>query len=197
MKLGFDLDGVISDTVDKTVEIFNERFDKELSVNDIKSFKLLENKYDDDPETSDKLALEFIDCINDPIVQAECKVYPDAAAALRKIKSFGHTIHIITARPKENYDQTIKWLRKNKIPYHSAHVIGLAEKGMFGRSMNLDMYVDDFEANLESMWRFKKRWRKGLLLLDRVWNNGYLDVSKFKRVYNWDEIVRHLGVQNR
>jgi uncharacterized HAD superfamily protein len=197
MKLGFDLDGVISNTVDKTIEIFNKRFNKNLSTDAIKTFNLSDNEYDEDIEKNKKFALKFIECINDPEVQAECKPYSDAASSLRKIKSYGHTIHIITSRPKENYNSTIEWLRKHKIPYNSAHIIGSADKGMFGRLLNLDMYVDDFEPNLESMWKYKKRWRKGLLLLDRTWNDGYLDVNKFKRVYNWDDVVRHLGIQNR
>lgn len=197
MRLGFDVDGVISDTVDKTVEIFNERFNRTLSNDDIKSFKLIENVYDEDPEKSQEYAIKFIECINDPIVQSECLPYNDAAIALRKLKSLGHSIHIVTARPKDNYDITVKWFRTNKIPYDTMHLTDKEDKGTFGRLLDLDMYVDDFLDNLKSMLEFKNKWRKGLLLLDRTWNSGYIDVNKFKRVYNWEEIIRHIGIQNR
>ena len=197
MKLGFDLDGVISDTVAKAIEVFNDKFSKNLTLDSIKTFRLSDNKYDDDPEKNRKLSIEFINLINDPDIQLSSAPYKDALVALRKLCNNGHSIHIITARPKENFDTTVKWLRSNKISFDSLDIVDSEPKGMIGRSLNLDMYIDDFVDNLESMLIFKKRWYKGLLLLDRPWNQDIIDESKFKRIKNWNAVLRHIGILNR
>ena len=86
----------------------------------------------------------------------------------------------------------------NSIPFDSVDVLGPSEpKGYYGRKNNLDMYVDDLQKHLQSMWTYKKRWKKGLILFDRPWNKENFDGSKFIRLNNWQAILRHVGIQKR
>ncbi len=45
------------------------------------------------------------------------KLNKDAKESIEKLKSEGHTIIIYTARSWNEYEMTIDWLKKNKIPF--------------------------------------------------------------------------------
>ena len=129
--------------------------------------------------------------------QFQAEPVENAITVLQKLKRAGHKIYFITSRPKQNQPLTFKWLRQNDIPFDGLEVIGHEyPKGMYGHKLQLDMFVDDLEKHLESMLHYKKRWRKGLLLLDKPWNMSY-DGSRFVKVENWQEILRHVGIANR
>jgi uncharacterized HAD superfamily protein len=117
---------------------------------------------------------------------------------IRLLKRGGHSIHFITSRSKKFKELTIQWLRNNKILFDSINFVGHnGEKGVVARSLNLDFFLDDLEKSLESLYKYKKRWRKGLCLLDKPWNADYIDGSRFIRMKNWQAVYRHLGIHNR
>ncbi len=159
----------------------------------------MENFYTEDSKFNEEIAKDILEKANNEEFQFNACSYEGAGRSLRKYRHQGHTIHLISSRPGKNAKElTAKWCRKHKIPFDTIHTIGHdREKGQVGRALNLDMYVDDLEKHLHSMWRYKKRWRKGLLLFDRPWNRGSFDASKFTRVYGWQDIDRNLGIQNR
>ncbi len=198
MKLGFDLDEVVVALCDTLVEYMNDKFDLSWTIEDFKQFNLLDNEYSDDEERNNEIGNNLIEVVNDPEFQLTAKPYEGAPQFLRRMRKEGNSIHFITSRRIGKEAFTVKWLREHKIPFNSLQHIGYgAEKGRFGRTLNLDFYIDDHEDQLESMYKYKKRWNKGLLLMDRPWNRGSIDASKFTRVKNWKEITRHLGIHKR
>lgn len=198
MKLGFDLDEVVVALCDVLVEYMNEEFDLNWSLEDFKVYSLLENNYSDDEEHNGKIAKQIIEVVNDPEFQLTAKPYEGAPAFIRRLKKEGHSIHFITCRKLGAEKHSIKWLRKYKIPFDSLHHLGYgAEKGKIGRALNLDFYIDDHEEHLESMYKYKKRWVKGLALMTKPWNADSYDASKFVRIHNWVELNRHLGIHKR
>jgi len=198
MKLGFDLDEVVVALCDALTKYMNDKFDLGWTVEDFKIFNLLHNKYSDDEEYNDKIAKDVIEVANDIEFQMTVKSYEGAPEFIRKLKKEGNSIHFITSRKYGEEDFTAKWLRKYKIPFDTLHHAGLgAEKGRFGRILNLDFYIDDCEEHLKSMYRYKKRWKKGLALMDRPWNRDSIDGSRFIRIKNWKELTRHLGIHKR
>lgn len=199
MKLGFDIDDVICDLVTPLSAYIKEKYANVDWANT--PYVRFDNcACSEDPEENDVIARDIMTTARDPEFQASLLPFDDAVMAIKRYKKLGHSIHFITARLCSK-EQIAVWLRANKLPFDSIHTDPgdgkKHEKGKLGRVLNLDMYVDDLEENLLSMWRYKKRWRKGLLLFDRLWNQGPYDASKFTRVHNWGEIDRHLGVQNR
>lgn len=198
MKLGFDIDEVVNRLMKALCKFLNEEYKIEKSVVDIKNESLLLNRYADDEALNKKIAEHAIEKVNDPDFQAAAEVDEDAIDAIRRYKKAGHSIHFISSRPVTNEKSTIKWLRENKVPFDSVDLLSFyGEKGILGRALNLDCFVDDMQKHLESMWRHKKHFRKGLMLLTRPWNANNIDGSRFIRVNNWKEISRHLGIQNR
>jgi hypothetical protein len=151
-----------------------------------------------DEDFNKRIVEDLFAVVNDPDFQFQAEPHKDAVAVLQKLKRAGHKIYFITSRPKQNQSKTFKWLRKYDIPFDGLEVIGHDQpKGFYGRKYNLDMFVDDLHKHLGSMYQYKKRWRKGLLLFDKPWNTNHIDGNRFTRVKNWQEILRHVGVANR
>ena len=199
MRLGFDLDEVVVD--------LSAQFEKYLEMNygiawppecfvQYSISRCVFNK--EDEELNSRVIKDLQQVANDAEFQFQAKPMYDSRRVLQKLRRAGHKLYFITSRPKQNQPATFKWLRYNDIPFDGLRVIGHSEpKGLYGVRCKLDMYVDDLESHLESMWAYKKRWRKGLLLYDRPWNYRKMDGSKFIRIFGWEEILRHVGVQNR
>lgn len=206
MRLGFDLDGVVVNFQQGISDHLKEEFGIEWEESDFTEFWIEDTVFDPDNEKRNrKIQESCVRTMFEDMYQYKVPPYKDAVKAIKQLKKGGNTIHFITARHTEHRYETAKWLRKYKIPFDSLNHVGsdrdegdhTVEKGMIGRALNLDFYIDDEERHLESMIRYKKRWRKGLVLLDKPWNSAYIDGSKFIRLKNWKEVLRHLGIQNR
>ena len=134
----------------------------------------------------------------------DVEVYKDAALAMRKL-SRQHSIHFITARPESQHQVTVDWMRKHRIPFTTINSLGSdapgggkVGKGKTGRALNLDFFIDDDPNNLSDFYRYKKRWRNGIALLTRPWNEDItIDESMFIRFNTCDEVIRHLGIHKR
>ena len=198
MKLGFDLDEVIVALCDLLVNHINDEFNLQWTIEDFVEYDLLKNNYVEDEEYNSKIARSIINVVSNIDFQITAKPYEEASKFIRVLKKEGHSVHFITARKKGAENKSVKWLRKHKIPFDSVHHLGYrGEKGPVGRALNLDCYVDDHEDHLESMYKYKRRWAKGLVLMTRPWNRDSMDASKFIRVNNFKELKRHLGIHKR
>jgi len=198
MKLGFDLDEVVVALCDVLLEHLNKEFDLNWTIDDFVVYDLLENNYHHDEEHNGNIAKRAIEVVSNIDIQITAKPYKEAPPFMRKLKKEGHSIHFITARKRGEENKTVNWLRKYKIPFDSVHHLGYGgEKGPVGRMLNLDFYIDDHEKHLESMYKYKKRWAKGLALMTKPWNIDSYDSSKFVRINDWIELRRHLGIHKR
>lgn len=197
MRLGFDVDEVICNLADEFEKYLLETYNIDWPIDCFTYFKFSACNFHQDPEMNLKIVEDMNITANDPKFQFKAKPYKEAVKTIRRLKKQGHSVHFITNRPVDNTEATVEWFRKKKIPYDTLDVIGGYEKGMVGRALNLDFYLDDLETHLESMYKHKSRWRKGLGLFTRPWNKNSIDGSRFIRFNNWVEIERHLGVQNR
>ncbi len=206
MKLGFDIDGITANMALAMVTLMNEKYNLNYDVTVFKNFNIHENTYVDDPVLNEEIAMAMrSQVIENPGAVGGIEIYPDAVEALRKLSKAGHTIHHITARPQNQHDATVAWLRKHYVPFDTVHVIGKngkdghrVSKGQIGRSLNLDFFIDDSPRHLTDMYRYKNRWRKGLALYTRPWNiNDPVNESLINRFSNWKKIIRHIGIQKR
>ena len=198
MRLGFDLDEVVVNLTAEFEKYIELNYGIVWPIDYFANYDFAKCKFHDDADLNKRIINDMLVTANDPDFQFQAEPLEDARKVLQKLKRVGHKLYFITSRPVQNQPLTFRWLRKNDIPFDGLKVIGHKEpKGPFGMRLNLDMYIDDLEKHLTSMWSYKKRWRKGLLLLDKPWNRAYIDGSRFKRVNNWKDILRHVGVQNR
>jgi uncharacterized HAD superfamily protein len=200
MRLGFDLDDVVFDTA-KVVEDFvanNYGIEWSPECSLVGYFNLPACVFHNDEDLDRRIKEDLQEMFDAGAFVDTSELIEDAHNVLHKFKRSGHSLHFISSRPKQFQPATYKFLRMNRIPFDTIDLLGKSEpKGFLGRKYNLDMFVDDVQDNLASMYQYKKKWRKGLLLLDRPWNSDYIDGSKFIRMKNWKEILRHVGVVNR
>jgi uncharacterized HAD superfamily protein len=198
MRFGFDLDEVVVNLTAEFEKYLESTYGIEWPPICFVHYSFVKCVFHSDPEFNARISKDMIRVANDPDFQFEAEPFYDAREVLIKLKHAGHKIYFITSRPKKNQPHTFKWLRKHDIPFDNLTVLGNDDpKGAYGLKYDLDMYVDDLESHLESMLAYKKKWRKGLILLDKPWNSDSIDGSKFKRVMNWYELLRHVGVHNR
>lgn len=198
MRLGFDLDEVVVNLTAEFQKHLETTYGLEWSPDCFVYYDFVKCVFHHDEEFNARIVKDMIQVANDADFQFQAEPFDGARDVIQRLKRAGHKIYFITSRPKQNQPLTFRWLRQHDIPFDGLEVIGHSKpKGAFGRRLFLDMYVDDLHKHLESMWLYKKRWRKGLLLLDKPWNHDYIDGSKFKRVNNWQEILRHVGIAKR
>lgn len=205
MRLGFDIDGIVADMAQAMVDHINKEFGFNYDITVFRNHELKDNVYIND----EKLNKATVDSMKKNVIRndaalLELKPYDDSIRHLHILKKTGHEIFFITSRSKDNEEATIKWLRKNKVPFDGVYVVGRAGvmgqlgKGPYGRSLNLDFFIDDDMPNLEDMYKYKSRWRKGLALFTRPWNEWMtLEADKYIRLNDWPDIIRHIGISNR
>jgi uncharacterized HAD superfamily protein len=205
MRLGFDIDGIVCDMAQAMVDHMNEKYGLNYDITVFYNHELGENKYVEDPKLNEEITKSMKhNVIRNNDVLLELKPYDDSIRHLHVLRKNGHEIFFITSRSKDNEEATFKWLRKNKVPFDGVYVVGRKNvvgqggKGPVGRMLNLDFFIDDDFPNLEDMYRYKGRWRKGLALFTRPWNEWMkLEPDKYVRITDWPEIVRHIGIANR
>jgi hypothetical protein len=199
MRLGFDLDEVVVNLTNEFEKYLASEYGIDWSAECFIKYGFDSCVFHHDEEFNEKIVKDMFHVANDADFQFQAEPFPDAVDALQRFKRSGHKIYFITSRPARNQPLTFRWLRQNDIPFDGLKVIGHSEpKGVYGMRLKLDMFVDDQEKHLESMLSYKKRWRKGLLLLNRPWNTDRaVDGSKFMRMKNWKAILRHVGIANR
>lgn len=190
LNLGFDLDEVVVNITDMIEDYLMEKYDIYWPAEYFKEYGLIDGTYHEDERINKTIQADLWEVANSPEFQFTAKPFDGAKEALSLLKKAGHKIFFITSRPKENNSLTIGWLEKYSIPFDGLNVIGHdEEKGIYGHKLNLDMFVDDLEKHLISMFRYKKKWRKGLLLFNRPWNTKG---ARFNRVNGWDEIINYV-----
>jgi uncharacterized HAD superfamily protein len=205
MRLGFDIDGVVANIANVMVDHINDKYGTNYTEDIFFHHDISKNRYVDDEELNKEIIQSVIDNVfhnRDMLMTVE--PYPKAVESLITLKRM-HSIHFITSRSLHIREVTIDWIRSLNIPFDSIHFMGpsadkkvKSSKGMMGRSLNLDFYVDDQNKHLEEMYRYKARWFKSPALFERPWNSWMpLDRGKFVVVKSWKEIIRHLGIHKR
>ena len=200
MELGFDIDGVVNDLVSHLIGYVDSSFGIKLGKETFKGYWLEKSTYVDDEKLNNEIIESMLKVVCDIDFQVKAKPYKDAVKALKLLKKSGHSLHFITSRNvgKDAENKTAEWFKHNGIKFDSLNHCGInGSKGVLGKNLNLEFYLDDHEMNLTSMYEYKRKWRKGLCLFTQVWNKGHIDGSRFIRLNNWEEVLRHLGVHKR
>ncbi len=198
MNFGFDLDEVIAQTAQMTINHLNDVFDCNYGIEVLKSYQFADNVFSE-KEDEQKAAVETLMwAIFDKKMMGRVEPYKEAVKVINDLKHQGHKIFIITKRAKELTGMTSRWLHKHKVSFDKLVLTGGSSKGEFAKALRLDAFVDDLEDSLYDMYNAKQRWAKGLILMTRPWNeDNYIDTSKFTRANNWADIRKLLSIGNR
>ncbi len=177
MNLGFDIDGVISDFVRTFAELVKKHYDLTIAEADI---------YCHDLNLVLGISKEERNGLIRETLQKDLTLNPGARDSLRKLYSNGHKILILTARPNDLVKITEDWLKRKEIPYSQLIQLDEGEKHL--ADVNLDFVVED---NLADAIGWSKKV-KNILIYDHPWNQSFNVKGLFKRVHNWNEILREI-----
>ena len=177
MKLGFDIDGVISDFVGSFVKVVKKHHGLTLTEADIYCHDL-------------NLVLgiskqEMNELIRETLL-SDLELMPKARRTLMRLESEGHQILILTARFKDLIDVTKTWLKNKGIPYSQLIQLNQGEKYL--AEVELDLIVED---NLEDALEWSQKI-DNILVYDHPWNQTLNVKGLIKRVHGWNEIFKEI-----
>jgi uncharacterized HAD superfamily protein len=188
MKIGVDIDDVVTETFKHFVDFFNKKLGKSLHINNMETYDLGEF-FEISPELSKKLGRSFnLEGHNHLVNFME-----GSKESLLNLKKH-HEIFFITSRP-----QIVKYMGigPERIIFSKGYW------GDKGDGCKSDICLEN-EINLmiedSPHWALKCA-EKGIkvLLLDKPWNQK-VEHENIKRVYGWNEIVQEIkkleGEQN-
>jgi uncharacterized HAD superfamily protein len=177
LKLGFDIDGVISDFLATFKEIVREKYKIDLKEKEIYCLDL-----------DLVLGISKADCdeLIRETLRRDINLLPGAKEALKEIAKKGHEIYIFTARFSDFEKITKKWLDKNCVPYRRIIQSEMGEK--YQKVEHLDIVVED---NLYDALNWTRKSDK-VLVFDHPWNKTLNVNCLLKRVYTWAEVFKEV-----
>lgn len=195
MILGFDIDEVMVDIVSDMLKFMLDEYEVTRNISVFEKYGLDECRYVFDDKMNIEIREQLYKLVRTNSFLSELKPVYGAIESIKVLKSEGHEIHFITARPDKNIETTYDWFANHDIPYDRI----VHSKGRFkweaANNLKLDMFVDDRHSCIDSMVYSTKNNIK-LLLLDKPWNLCYTN-RKVKRVLNWHEIMREINDYSR
>lgn len=193
MKLGFDIDDVVTNCLDVITDYIFNNYNVYLKPKVFKEHSLT-IKYTDNAELNKEITIDILDKCKEPEFLSKAKPKKNSVEVLNSLKyNKGHSLHFVTARPVDALNKTVEYFELNNIPFDSIHTVGFKKsKTNCLSTLNLDMYVDDLESNLHDAMLAKSRYKKGLILYNSPWNISY-NKMLYGKVYNWEDIYKHVG----
>lgn len=197
MRIGFDLDDVLTESLPRFIEAFERRFGI--------SIKLEEAGWDllaKTPEISPEAYKAFLKELDRQGFFGEVALDPEAKAAVKRLHAFGHRLYIVTGRLPMNERLTWRWLEeKGLLRYFEAvlHKEGdhVAEyKKRAASKLGLEVFVEDerhvavalADSSPQPLAPNPQPRSLSVLLCDRPWNQGPLP-SSIRRIHSWPEAL--------
>ena len=183
MKIGIDIDGVISDFVTSFREVVKKERDIDLKYCDIHQYDL-----------GKVLGLN-----KDVTLELICQTFDDmelgfqfgAIDGINKL-FLNHEIILITGRSLEIEKITKDWLQNNNVRYDDI-IFTKAGKKCQENKYCLDVIIDDHLKEITNCIDIVPH----ILVYDHPWNQSTNNSDSFHRVFNWEDILDHLEQLNK
>jgi len=199
LRLGFDIDEVISNLLAQMKGYIKKTWNIDYDFSKAYGYDLINTKYTPDDEYNKVIGKELVRVVNDPKFQFRSKPYEGAQEVIQKLSNMGYEIYYITSRPisLSGYNYTKSWLFNWGFPcdflYMTGHHI---EKGLPANDLELDFFVEDQIKHVNSLLKYKKEWKKGIILMNKPWNVDYELINTHHahvtRLDDWSEIGNYV-----
>ena len=185
MKIAVDIDGVILDMVLRVCEIFNKRFNKNYSKDDVKKWEFFKDWNVSEEEIFSIFYRAYEESMTLPLIDE------DAPEILKKLNDQNH-VDLVTARNIKYEIHLIERLDSLEIT-KGIHYLKLihANSKPYDAKIRLDynILIDDNPNLVKSAENFPD---KRILLYDQPWNRHIGEIENVVRVYNWKQIGKIL-----
>lgn len=181
MKIGIDIDAVLSDTMKPTLKYLNKKYGTNYTMDNITSYYFEDWIPNWTRENSAKLFLRKSLYKNTPVIK-------DSLESVLLLAKNNFEIEYITARDKSIEETTHQWIYKNGFPHRTIVLFDKSsEKVDYIKNGNFDIIVEDKLQTLldvgDSVF-FQ-------YLIDYPWNQ-YPKNAWITRVKGWNEIIENL-----
>jgi len=192
MRIGIDIDNVISDMTGTMLEEYLEH-DKTLRSTGIvnSEARIRFGMFDWTKEEEENFYYSNIERI-----AAKFKLIPNSKETIDKLKQDGNEIYIITGRDngeyKDPWNLTTTWLKRHEIYYDKLILTDAYDshaKTVECEKYNIDIMIDD---NIATCLDIQKHGIK-ILVMNTKFN---MTDDKVDRVNNWDEIYEKLSKED-
>lgn len=195
IKIGVDIDNVVSNSYPAYLERFNTRFNTNIRFEEIKEFYFLERYIENNIVSNSVEMINFVDeMLLDRDFHLTIKPVDESKRIIADWIKKGFQIHYITLRPVEVLDMTRDWLKKHgfyvkgvKLDLYD-HTKGFESDVMYKKEVadkyKLDVFIED-SLDIAQVMEIP------VFLLDKPWNQGKLK-QNITRVSSWNEIEEKL-----
>jgi uncharacterized HAD superfamily protein len=187
LKTAVDLDGVLAEAMIVWCDLYNQRYGKSLTLEDINAWDVW--KIAKIPRSW------FIRLLDDAWRNWEKMppTEPDVGKQVGLLREFG-TVDIVTGRSIRTVSQAKQWLKAHAVPYD--HFIR-TESNLAKINLDYDVFVDDSPDLMELIASKSKALG---ILYTRPWNRNTQMPTVVRRVTTWNEIppiVRSISTRPR
>lgn len=171
--IAIDVDCVLNNLMDKTIEMYNSRYNTSLSINNFKEYDVFKCL----PHNE---AQNFVDLFQEEELWESLTPIKDSQWGIKHFIESGYTVYLATATHYKNFSWKVEWLKHYFGMIPEKNIICVHNKGL----LKVDVLIDDCLDNLlSSMWYER-------VTLDWPWNRDVWDETYgIHRAHNWIEIV--------
>jgi len=180
VRIGVDIDGVISDSYPLWLKELNRHYGKNITVIDNYDMHLAFGVTMEDMNNFFETNVERLLMMPEPI--------PGAKEGIDTLLREGHEVIYITARTPEQKDLTVRWFVMREI--HHEHVLctGFGSKVDVVKQWGIEAFIEDYQVNAKLI----AECGVPVFLLDASYNQEELP-SGIIRCHSWEEIIS--GIQ--
>ncbi len=176
MRIGIDIDGVVSDSYRAWVKELNRHFGT--NILELKNYDM----HLDFGVSWEEMGKYF----EDNVAYLFDIPHPIAGAkeGIEKILQEGHEVTYVTARSLDEKEYTLRWMKNHRSPHEEILFTSFQSKVDYVLNWKLEVFLEDFLGNAQEI----SQAGVPVLLLDASYNQGELP-SGIIRCQNWQEIV--------
>lgn len=175
MRIGIDLDGVVSDSYTAWLPELNRYYGKNITVLEEYDIHLVYDVSWEDMNDFFVENMEHLFMMPRPVSGAK--------EVIHKFLRQGHEIYFVTARRPEDEETTLRWLKKHEIPYDAVLFSNFKSKVDLIQKWEVEIFIEDYPVNAEMI----AASGVPVLLLDASYNRCGLPRG-VKRCQDWPEI---------
>lgn len=179
MRIGVDIDGVISDSYPYWLQELNLHYGKNITVITDYDMHLVFDVPSDDMNNFFVGNVERLLMMPKPVSGAK--------EGIETLLREGHEVIYVTARTPEQKDITVRWLTMNGIPHEHERVLfsGFKSKVDLIKQWGIEVFIEDYQVNARAI----AESGVPVLLLNASYNIEKQLSMGITRCQSWNEII--------
>lgn len=171
--VAIDVDCVLNNLMEKTIEMYNNLYGSNLKIDDFKEYDIFKCL----PE---KEAKRFVELFKVCDLWMSLTPIKNSQWGVKQLVDNGYEVYLATATHHINFAWKVDWLKSCFGMIPEENIICIHNKGL----LKVNVLVDDCVDNLTSSLWYER------VCLDWPWNRNVCDEAYgIHRAYNWLEIV--------